>query len=40
MGNYAGKYHGPPDEQLGYDPHKRHVKKFKYYQGKAIGQVM
>lgn len=38
MGNYAGRYHAPGDEQLAhYDPNKRHVIKYKFLQGKAVG---
>jgi hypothetical protein len=41
LGNYAGRYHGPADDQLAsYDPNKRHVKKYKYFQGKAMGEVV
>ncbi len=39
MGNYAGRYNVATDDQH-YDPHKKHVKKFKYFQGKAIGSVV
>ena len=41
MGNYAGKYHIPSDGELAhYDTRKRHVKKYRYFQGKAIGEVV
>lgn len=38
IGNYSGKYHIPSESQLAhYDPRKKHVKKYKYFQGQAIG---
>lgn len=38
MGNYAGRYHAPSDGELAhYDPRKKHVKKYRYFQGKAVG---
>lgn len=41
LGNYAGMYHAPGDDQLAsYDSHKKHVKKYKFFQGKAVGEVV